>query len=148
MRYYSDLTKKMYDTEKELCEAEDCYKNEQEKKLQESTKVSNRKKELAKNVQDADDKVIAARNAYDIALQDIEKLSKEYTKKCDSIMDEAKKALNDAEREKYEAVLAFNKEFGPYTTTYTGEKASEQFNRISKQLERSCSKLFNDIFWF
>lgn len=148
MKYYSDLTKKMYDTEKELNAAEKAFNKELEEKKQEELTISNRKKELAKRVQDADDKITSAHNVYDLALQDVKKLSDEYTKKCDEIMDAAKKTLNDAEREKYEAVLAFNKEFGPYKTTYTGEKASEQFNRIQKHLERSYKDFFNNWFWF
>lgn len=148
MKYYSDLTKKIYDTEDELTDAEKTYEKEQEDKKQEALKVSNRKKELSKKIQDADDKITSAHNMYDMALQDIKKLSEEYTKKCDEIISAAKKTLNDAEREKYEAVLEFNKEFGPYRTTYTGEKASEQFNRIQKQLERSCRNFFDNWFLF
>lgn len=136
---------KIYDTVDECLEADEKFEKEQEQKaLAETEKknaLSKRKKELADNIRVAEDKV-------SLAFEEYEKVREEARKKIAEAQEEAKKMLKEAEEkysdassERYEAIRNFNKEFGTYTTTYTGKQALEEYNRISKSMNR----FFNNI---
>lgn len=136
---------KVYDTVAACEEADRKFEKEQEQKaLVETEKknaLSKRKKELADNVQVAEDKV-------SLALEEYEKVREEARKKVATAQEEAKQMLKEAEEkyseasnERYKAIQNFNEEFGVYTTTYTGKKALEEYNRVS----RSMNRFFNNI---
>lgn len=64
MKYYGELTKKLYETEEECEKAEQAFKLEQEKKEAEALQKSKARKEAAKKVEDAYSAMIAAKKAY------------------------------------------------------------------------------------
>ena len=71
MKYYSDLTNKLYENEKELLKAESDYKKVQkEKEDKEALRLSERskrKKLLANEVEEAEKKVTEANKLYELA---------------------------------------------------------------------------------
>jgi hypothetical protein len=75
MKYYSEITKKMYPTSEECLKAEDAFIKEQEAALEaekaKTAELTNRKKEIEK----ARAKYVEARNQY---LDLVEKFSKDY----------------------------------------------------------------------
>lgn len=108
-------------------------KNKQEElKNKQENAVKCRKRALAKAVEDADAKVSLAHKEYERAQEQATKLSQEYLKKLDEILDPAKKAVTEAQKEKLQRLQEFNKEFGPYITHQTDEKALDEFNRTVK----------------
>lgn len=70
MRYYSDLTKKFYDEVEECAKAEELFRAEQAKKEAEALEKSNARKEAAKKVEEAYNKLTLARKEYQKILSD------------------------------------------------------------------------------
>ena len=68
MKYYSDLTKKFYEKASECEKAEAAFKAEQKKKEEEALQKSNARKEAAKKVEEAYNKLIAAKKEYESIL--------------------------------------------------------------------------------
>ena len=68
----------------------------------------------------------------DVAKGKVQELSAKYLSEVDAIMKEANDAVAKAEREKYEAIKAFNDRYGAYKTTYTGARAAEEFKRAMR----------------
>ncbi len=145
MRYFSDLTKKYYDTEKDCIKAEEEYNKEQERvtnalkkatleKEKKDKEIQLKKKELAKAIEDAEQEVTEANNVYDAAKEKAREIYAEAKKKADELLDVASAKVKDAEEKKYKAVAEFNRNFGPYTTTITGAKAAELYNNTIKSL--------------
>lgn len=125
MKFYSELTKKMYDTESALKKAESELTSNKEKK-----EIS--KKEAAKRVELADKNYKAALDSYDNAKLKIQEVVKEAKTKIDEILDEPIKDVKIAKEQRLAALLDFNKRYGPYTTTYSGEDASKEYERLLK----------------
>ena len=138
MKYYSEILNKPFDTEKACLEAERNYQDQQ-------SNASKRKRELDKAIQLAQQKVDQANNEYEVAKQKATKLLEESNKQIKEILDNAEKAVKDAEEEKYKAISNFNKEFGTYKVTVTGEKAAEQLNKALKQLETPFTSLLDSF---
>lgn len=124
MRYYSDETKKFYDTVEELTKAE-------EEKKTTALSVSKQKKELSDAISLADDNLEKALNDYNKIKEDAYQTYLETLKP-------AKDAVDKAQKDKYEALSKFNEKFGTYMVSYTGDKALKEFERTSR--------LFNSIF--
>ena len=59
---------------------------------------------------------------------------------------EAAENYRKASNERYKALSEFNKEFGTYTTTYTGQKALEEYNRAVRHFDDFFDNFFN--IWF
>lgn len=124
MKYYSDKTKKFYDTEDECIKGEelfDSYKRQS----------SSLKKKLSKAVEDAETKLNESYDKYKEAKEEASKIVKEAEDKANAIINEAKEKINSAQKEKADALKNFNDKFGTYTVTYTGEDAVKEFNRAS-----------------
>ena len=68
MKYYSELTKKLYDSEKALIDAENEVKVEQIKKEQAEAAAKKQRAEDAKVVEEAFEKMKAARKEYQEAI--------------------------------------------------------------------------------
>ena len=146
---------KTYPTVDACMEADEKFEKEQEEKaLAETEKknaLSKHKKELADNIREAENKV-------SLALEEYEKVREDARKKVAEAQEEAKKMLKEVENkyseasnERYEAIRNFNKEFGAYTTTYTGKQALEEYNRFSKSMSRffdNIDKMFSFPFWY
>lgn len=64
VRYYSDVTKLLYETAEECEKAEKEFYAEQERKKAEALQKSNDRKDAAKKVENAYNALIAARKAY------------------------------------------------------------------------------------
>lgn len=152
MIYKSEITGKEYSSEKECLAAEKEFQKqeeirvaEEEKKVAESNK---RKKELAKAIEDAEAKLTEANRLYDIAQDKAAKILEDSNKEVKEILNTAEAEVDAAQKARFEAILAFNREFGSYTTKYTGAKAAEEFNRYTNNFEKRLRNLFNNFFLF
>ena len=164
MKYYSEILKEVFDTEKECQEAEaqylegyednpdcdcaeqcgGCRESKDCKKSDENKTPS--KKDLADRVQKCEEKVNEARALYSVAQEKVKELSKKYLEDIDDILNPAKKAVKDAEQEKYKALKEFNDAYGVYRVSYSGKKAAEEFDRAIKEFNNT-NRFFNDFFW-
>ena len=106
------------------------------------------KKQLAANVDAAEEKLKAAYAEYDVAKKQIEELSKTYLESVDAILTPAKEAVKKAEQERYAAVRKFNESFGAYQVTLTGDRAAKEMMRALNELNSIQRKVFNNSFWF
>lgn len=131
MKYYSESLKKFYDSESDLLKAE-----EEEKKQQAIAETS--RKEMAKNIEEANNRIDKAYQEYEVAKKQVDDLIAETRQKVKSILDPAKKEISDAENARMEAIKEFNKKYGVYTETLSGDKAVAQYNRVLNN--------FNDAF--
>lgn len=137
MRYYSDELKQFFDTEESLLSAEETARQKQE-----SAKAT--KAKYAKAVEDADKAVDNAYEALKNAKAEVQKLQEEYDKKVDSIMNPVREHLKLMQKERADAIRAFNEKYGVYTTTYTGNKALNEFLK----LDDFCNNFFDRRFFF
>lgn len=122
MKYYSDKTKKFYETEEE-CEKDeeifDSYKR----------RNSNLKKQLAKKVEDSDKELNDAYDKYKIAKDEASKILKEAEERANAVVNDARAEVVKAQKNKEDTLRNFNEKFGNYTVTYTGEDAVKEFKR-------------------
>lgn len=120
---------KDYASEKECIEADKKYEEELKAKKEtelkkveaEKTAVATRKKEKAQAVEEARNKCTEARKLYQVAKKKAEDILREANK-------EAAAKVEKASEERMNAVIEFNKEFGPYRTVLTGNDAIDAFN--------------------
>lgn len=146
MKITSELTGKEYQTVEECLKAEKEYNDRKEKLKQEEDRkqanLSKRKKALANEIDKADKALTEANKLYEVARGRAAEILEKSNKEVKEIMDTAEQEVKKAERDRLNAIIAFNKEFGTYTTSITGERAAEQFE---KSLQR-FDNLFGDIF--
>lgn len=135
MRYYSDELKKFFDTE-EQCLAEE----EKARVAKEEKKIT--KAKLAKAVEDTERDLEDAYNELEKAKQEVEKLQKEYDKKVDSIMNPVSARIKECSKNRAEAIKKFNDNFGVYTTTYTGNRALNEFAKINNILDNFWNRFY------
>lgn len=170
MRYYSDILDEFFETEEQCKKAEsECIEDmvppEDEEsldeccvceksipcnecKVEEKKETTPTKKDLADRVQECEEKVKEAYELYSVAEKKANELSKQYLEEVDKIMSPAKKAVKDAEAEKYKAIKDFNDAYGVYRVSYTGARAAEEFNRALRKFE-DTHKWVDSIFtWF
>ena len=136
MKYYSEILKKVFDTPEALNDAEaDSKRAEVEK---EETR-----KAMAIRIEKAQEEVEKAYQAYEHSLENAQKILDESNAKVEKLLKCAKSNIEEAEYRKLEAIKKFNSKFGPYTTTYTGDKAKIEFDKL-------VSRLDNDfpLLWF
>lgn len=145
MLYFSELTKETYSSPEACMEAEKNYKKEQadlEAKKSASTK---RKKELAKSIEDADSKLTEANELYEVARQKAAEILDKSNKEAKQILDDAQDLVKQAQKNKLDAILNFNKEFGTYTTTYTGERAASEFNNTMRRFDDTFKFIWKSL---
>lgn len=149
MKYYSDILKKNFNTEKECLEAEKQHALKSNEESKKQTQLSLRKKALAKEIDDADVKVTEANKLYDIAKDKARKILEDANKQAEKVLEEAEVKVREAEENKLKALQTWSKEFGTYSKTYTGQKALEEykksierFNNFSSILDHFFDKLF------
>ena len=156
MKFYSEKLDQMFDSMEELIKAEtpkkkrakkDIPVQEVENPVDQDTKEPTRK-ELAAAVEQADEKVHAAYADYETAKIKVEELSKKYLEEFNAIIEPAKSAIKNAERERYDAIRRFNDSFGAYQVTFTGAKAAEELVKAMNNIDGRISKLFSNSFWF
>ena len=127
MKYYSETLEKFFDDEKSLVEAEAARKAEE-------TKNAETKKILATRIKTAETKLDeACKHLDDVTLQ-CDELIKECNDKVSKMLEEAQKTVTSARKARYEAIENFNKKFGTYTTSYTGEQAQKELDRIVERV--------------
>ena len=143
MKYYSEELKKVFDTKEELEKAEEQKKQELVKKENAAAIVSKEKKELAKKIETADQELTEAYSNLDAAREKAREIQKEALKKIEDILRPAEEEVKSAQCRKLDAVREFNKKYGVFTTTLTGQKAAEEMSRVWKSFE----KLFGDFFF-
>ena len=144
MKYYSETLKKMFESVEELEEAEKAEEARALQQEQEKTALSNEKKTFAKKIEEADEKVKEAYNHYDLVKEEAEKIAAEANKKIAELIDPAKQAIKDAEKERYNAIVDFNKRYGKYSVIYTGDRAFQEMKRADMYL----NNIFKNLFWF
>ena len=136
MRFYSDELKKFFDTQEQCLAAEETARVEAEEK-----KVT--KAKLAKAIDDADKALDEAYEGLKLAKEQVEELQKEYDSKVDEIMNPAHDRIKECTKARADAIKEFNDKFGVYTTTYTGNKALQEFAKM----EDAFNKLWKKFYW-
>lgn len=136
---------KTYDTVEACLEADKKFEEEAEKNPAPIKPASPNKKEMADAIQVAEDKV-------SLALAEYERVREEARKKVSAAQAEAGKMLKEAEdkyleasSERYEAIRDFNEKFGVYTTSYTGKRALDEYNRSVKNFNREYNRILDGI---
>lgn len=150
MKFYSEVTRQLYDTQEQLVEAERVFNGQNiNKRMAKSDKTSKNeetkiptKKQLAAEVEAAEVKVNEAKANMELAKQRAQEVSKKYLEELDAIMEPAKQQLKDAQKARYDAIQRFNDMYGAYTTTYTGAKAADEFARAVADISNFFPGLF------
>ena len=75
-------------------------------------------------------------------LKSVKKFRKKQNKQITEKLSPAKKLVKEAEKRKYDALVAFNNKYGVYTTTYTGKKAYDEFKRTCAWMDEIFNALF------
>lgn len=135
MKFYSEVTRQLYDSQEQLVEAERAFNSQNvNKRMAKSDKLLKNeemkipsKKQLAAEVEAAETKVSEAKANMELAKQKAQEVSKRYLEEIDAIMEPAKQQLKDAQKARYDAIQRFNETYGAYTTTYTGARAADEF---------------------
>ncbi len=135
MRFYSDELKKFFDTEEQcLAEEEKARVEAEEKKVTKS--------KLAKAVEDAEKDLDEAYAGLEEAKRQVAELQKEYDEKVDAIMNPASELIKECTRARAEAIKEFNDNFGVYTTTYSGNKALNEFAKASNMIDQFWKRFY------
>lgn len=145
MKYYSEVTKELYDSPEALKLAESgvsTVKKSVKKTSKTETPSVPTRKELAERVEAAEKKVGEAQANLELAKSKAQEVSKKYLEEIDSILEPAKKELKDAQKLRYEAIQNFNEHYGAYQTTYTGTRAAEEFARAVADMQSFFPRLF------
>lgn len=142
MKYYSDTLGKLFETEKELNEAEAAQKAEEEKKHELIANASKEKKELAAKIENADKELDEAYKDLDAAREVARKVQRDALKKVEDILHPAEERVKKAQAYRYDAIREFNRKYGAFTTKLTGAKAAEEMSRAW----RAFDHFFDDFF--
>lgn len=132
MKYYSEILTKLFDSQKELEDAEKAYKETQKSK-------DNTKKELSQKIEAADAAVDAAYKNYEEARVYAAKLMEESNKQIIEILEAAKDEITNAEKARTDAIVEFNRQFGTYRANYSGERAKRESERIANMVNNIFS---------
>ena len=154
MKFYSEKLDQLFDTQEALLEAEQATKSKTKKsKKEEVAKAEAQnevptKKQLAAEVDAAEEAVKEAYANYEAAKVKAEELAKAYLEEHNRIMSPAEAAVKEAEKKRYEAIRKFNDSFGAYQVTYTGAKAADEMMKAISGINSRANKMFRDMFWF
>lgn len=168
MKYYSEKLDKIFDNKNDLFNAEKAYEQEKaafeakeaqlKAKQEEDNKIkSKRKKELSDKIEEASKNLDEAYKFYEAEKSKVKDILTGAQKKADDIIkqarQEAQKLIDIAEKEvkkaseqKTLAISNFNKEFGPYRTVITGDKAIDEYNKLVRNFENTFSNIWKG-FW-
>lgn len=146
MIYKNQYTNEEFQTQ-EACERSEAIYLEnkelaEQKEKKEKAAISKRKKELSDAIASADKVVDAANKDYDLAKEKATKIIKEANKQAEEILREAAKALESATEARMLKIKEWCKEFGAYNTHYTGEDATEAYNRMVRLINDAFTNLF------
>lgn len=135
MRYYSDELKKFFDTQEQCLAAEEKARIDLEEK-------NITKAKLAKEINDAEKLVDEAYEELECAKKKVCELQKEYDERVDSIMTPAVNRVTECTKIRAEAIKKFNDNYGVYTTTYTGNKALNEYLKIDNMMNQLWKKFY------
>lgn len=158
MKFYSEKLDKLFDTQEALAEAENSAVNKKKKKtvtsqpevvapVEDAVAQVPSKKQLAMDVESADEKLKEAYANYESAKIKVEELSKKYLAEVNEILEPAQKCVKDAEKNRYEAIRKFNDSYGAYQVTYTGARAADEMMKAISNINARADKMFRDMFW-
>ena len=139
--YYSDVLDKEFDSVEELEKAE----QEEEKKRTQVASENNIKKELALKIEQIDKQIEEAKREYVAQRESLEKdyaalLKKhraeleEFRTNCAKSLSEKRKDIRKSETERYDALRAYNEQFGAYKKYITGKDAEREWRKITESL--------------
>ena len=129
--FYSEKLDKYFDDEDSCLKAESDYDKEQELIKAKKSEVSKRKKELAEAIERAEKELSEAYDNLEVCQADADKIIKDAKESASQIIKKAKETVAEKQKSRLEAISNFNKEFGVYTTTYSGDKALEEIRRFN-----------------
>lgn len=129
------------------CREEQERKALEEKIAKEKAELGARKKEKAKSIEDATEKLEYFKKEYEVAKIEAKKLIEEANKQAEDMLKAVAKKVEEASAERMNAIAEFNKEFGPYQTTLTGNDALNEYNKIVKQFNDTFFDRFFPITW-
>ena len=140
--FYSKVLNKPFDTVEKLKQAEAAYNEQVKKEQEQKLAVEQTKKKLAKACEAAEDAVSAAYEELKKAKEKAAEILNKSNAEVEAILKQAKDKVHEAEQARSVAIKNFNNAYGPYTVSYTGEKAQKELDRFFD--------LFDDIFdsWF
>ena len=153
MKYYSELLNKNFDTVEECESAE----KEEQTRLAEvekkETALANEKKQLAADIDTAEANLNAAYDKLEDARNKARELREGYEKKVAELRAELEKAqgeilrpardeVNKAQEEKFKAIQSFNEKYGAYRKVYTGNRAAEEYTRMSRTIDNLFKSLW------
>ena len=145
---YKELEGKLFDTVAD-CEVAEKEVDKQRKALAEKQKdVSKLKKTLAGKVDAAETKLQEAYTNYDKAKEQVRKILEESNKQMLNVLEPARQAVREAEEARTNAIIEYNKQCGPYQKIYTGDRAKEEYNRMSQQLDSIFNNFWRNFFNF
>ena len=87
-----------------------------------------------------------AKDIYAEAQKKANQLLKDAKREADQLIDMAEKEVKKASEKKTLAISEFNKEFGPYKTVITGDKAIEEYNKMIRNMDNTFAKFWDSIF--
>lgn len=141
---------KQYNTKEEALKADEAFlkakEDESKKEAEKKALVSKEKKELADAVKSADDKVKEAEKSYQEARDKAAEILQKANEEAEDILKASLKDVDKAREERMLAIKAFNDKYGAYVSSYTGDKALEEYNRFVKNLNRSFNSFWNLLF--
>lgn len=158
MKYFSEKLNTTFDTPEACIKAEKQFEEDQikikeelEKAVKEKEKkeqeLAKNKKEAAKAIEVATNKLDEANKLYEAAKEKAAIILDESNKEATKILDAAAVKVREAEEERLNAILAFNKKYGTYTTTLTGAQAAEAYKKSIRSLNDTVRSIFKN-FWF
>lgn len=149
MKFYSETLDKYFDTQSDCIDAEKEYEETRKKAELEAAEkknaISKRKKELSDNITASEKDVDAAYEKLKHAKAEASKILKEAEDKAGEIVSSATKEVHEALAARRNQIATFNKEFGPYMTTYTGERAKKEYDAIVDRINSMFD--FSRLFW-
>lgn len=153
MKFYSETLKKLFDSEDALIEAENRASQLEQEEQERKNKVSAEKKIAATKVQIATEAYETAADAFekkkkeilknlDDAEAEAAKIINAANDKADEELKTATEELNKARSAKLEAISEFNNSYGPYKTAITKESAEKEYNRIAEDINYWLDNLY------
>lgn len=142
--YKSEKTGKTYTSEEECIKAEKEFDKVKQAELVKAKEISKRKKELSDKINEANEKVDIAYKDYHSTQEKANAMIEAAKKSAEELLLAAARELEKATEERMNQIIEFNKEFGPYTTSYVGDKARAEYEKVVNEMR----KIFNWKFWF
>ena len=146
MSDFKELNGQIFNSINECKEAESKVLKDREALAEKERDKSKLKKKLSGEVDRAEEALKKAYADYESAKEQAKKILEESNQQMLDILKPAKKAGEDAEEARTQAIKNFNKECGPYQKIYTGEAAQAELDRFNQQFNSFFVDFLNR--WF